>query len=124
MSTSVATFAVARRITLPPRPPSPPSGPPFGRYFSRRKLTQPSPPRPAFTKMSVLSTNTRFASLSRDLRKRATRAASNDVITRFARRSRPALRASRLRKSGLPAGPDPRRVDVHALVFLVRDDAV
>ena len=36
-------------MTLPPRPPSPPSGPPFGTYFSRRKLTTPEPPRPAAT---------------------------------------------------------------------------
>ncbi len=47
----------ARRITLPPSPPSPPSGPPRGTNFSRRKLTQPSPPLPASTRISTSSTN-------------------------------------------------------------------
>src|SRR5262245_54387966 len=42
---------------LPPRPPSPPSGPPRGTYFSRRKLTAPSPPLPAWTEMRASSTN-------------------------------------------------------------------
>ena len=37
------------RRTSPPRPPSPPSGPPRGTCASRRKLTQPSPPAPAWT---------------------------------------------------------------------------
>ena len=46
-STSVFSEVVAAKIMLPPSPPSPPSGPPFGMYFSRRKLTQPLPPRPA-----------------------------------------------------------------------------
>ena len=41
--------------TSPPRPPSPPSGPPFGTYFSRRKLRPPSPPRPASTWMCARS---------------------------------------------------------------------
>ena len=39
----------ASSTTSPPSPPSPPSGPPFGTNFSRRKETQPSPPRPACT---------------------------------------------------------------------------
>src|SRR5579885_147681 len=42
---------------LPPSPPSPPSGPPKGMCFSRRKLTQPSPPSPASTRMMASSTN-------------------------------------------------------------------
>src|SRR5262245_21367949 len=44
-------------MTLPPSPPSPPSGPPLGTYFSRRKLTHPSPPRPASSWISTRSTN-------------------------------------------------------------------
>src|SRR5262245_9342093 len=44
-------------MILPPSPPSPPSGPPRGMYFSRRKLMQPSPPRPAVTSMVTRSTN-------------------------------------------------------------------
>src|SRR5262245_12915889 len=44
-------------MTLPPSPPSPPSGPPRGTYFSRRKLTHPSPPRPASSWISTRSTN-------------------------------------------------------------------
>ena len=47
---------VARR-----RPPSPPSGPPLGTCFSRRKLSAPSPPRPAATRMRARSWNTRLA---------------------------------------------------------------
>ena len=43
--------ALARTTTSPPFPPSPPFGPPRGTYFSLRKLTQPRPPSPAFTKM-------------------------------------------------------------------------
>ncbi len=43
--------------TSPPRPPSPPSGPPFGTYFSRRKLRPPSPPRPASAWMCARSWN-------------------------------------------------------------------
>ena len=46
-SARLSTPGVATKITLPPLPPSPPSGPPRGTYFSRRKLKQPSPPRPA-----------------------------------------------------------------------------
>src|SRR5690606_6479661 len=42
---------------LPPAPPSPPSGPPRGTYFSRRKLTAPSPPLPAWTSMRASSKN-------------------------------------------------------------------
>src|SRR3970040_2887911 len=44
---------------LPPSPPSPPLGPPRGTNFSRRKLTQPAPPSPALTKISISSTNIR-----------------------------------------------------------------
>ena len=47
----------ATRYTSPPSPPSPPSGPPFGMYFSRRKLTQPLPPSPASTRIWTSSTN-------------------------------------------------------------------
>ena len=53
----LSTPGSATTITLPPSPPSPPSGPPRGMYFSRRKLTQPSPPRPASTSMVTRSTN-------------------------------------------------------------------
>src|SRR5690606_10378712 len=42
---------------LPPAPPSPPSGPPRGTYFSRRKLTAPSPPLPAWTSIRASSKN-------------------------------------------------------------------
>src|SRR5256885_662011 len=45
-------------MTLPPAPPSPPSGPPFGTYFSRRKLTEPEPPFPARTSIDARSANT------------------------------------------------------------------
>src|ERR1044072_5771494 len=48
----------ATRTTSPPRPPSPPSGPPFGTYFSLRKLSAPSPPPPARTRMRARSFNT------------------------------------------------------------------
>src|SRR3990167_7805834 len=41
----------------PPSPPSPPLGPPFSMNFSRRKLMQPLPPSPAFTKIDTSSTN-------------------------------------------------------------------
>src|SRR4051812_9432002 len=41
----------------PPRPPSPPSGPPNSMNFSRRKLTQPAPPSPDFTKILHSSRN-------------------------------------------------------------------
>src|SRR5215469_18949119 len=47
----------ARRNTLPPWPPSPPSGPPKGTNFSRRKLTLPRPPWPAWTLIRASSTN-------------------------------------------------------------------
>src|SRR6266542_2859518 len=50
---------LATATTSPPGPPSPPSGPPFGTYFSRRKLSAPSPPRPACTWMRARSWNTR-----------------------------------------------------------------
>src|SRR5579863_6289256 len=53
----LSTPSSATRITLPPSPPSPPSGPPRGTYFSRRKLTQPSPPLPACTWILTRSTN-------------------------------------------------------------------
>src|SRR5699024_8150326 len=41
----------------PPSPPSPPSGPPWGTYFSRRKLRLPWPPSPASTRRLASSTN-------------------------------------------------------------------
>ena len=47
--TGRAARVSATRTTEPPGPPSPPSGPPFGTCFSRRKLSAPSPPRPACT---------------------------------------------------------------------------
>ena len=53
----LSTPSRATRITLPPSPPSPPSGPPKGTYFSRRKLTQPSPPLPASKQTTTSSTN-------------------------------------------------------------------
>lgn len=43
-------------MMLPPRPPSPPAGPPLGVNFSRMNETTPSPPRPALTTISALST--------------------------------------------------------------------
>src|SRR6476660_4360683 len=49
--------ASATADTSPPGPPSPPSGPPFGTCFSRRKLSAPSPPRPATTRMRARSLN-------------------------------------------------------------------
>src|ERR1700721_2250455 len=49
--------STAFKYTLPPRPPSPPSGPPKGKIFSRRKLTQPRPPLPACTLSLASSTN-------------------------------------------------------------------
>src|SRR5512132_1712310 len=48
----------ATSTTSPPGPPSPPSGPPLGTCFSRRKLSAPSPPRPACTWMRARSWNT------------------------------------------------------------------
>src|SRR5262245_10443637 len=45
------------KTTSPPRPPSPPSGPPFGTFASRRKLSAPSPPRPASTWRRARSEN-------------------------------------------------------------------
>ena len=50
------------KMTSPPFPPSPPSGPPFGTYFSRRKLTCPSPPFPDFIIILALSANISFFS--------------------------------------------------------------
>src|SRR3954468_18016924 len=47
----------ATAYTLPPRPPSPPSGPPRGTYFSRRKLTTPFPPLPAWISITASSMN-------------------------------------------------------------------
>ena len=44
-------------MTEPPLPPSPPQGPPLGTYFSRRKATMPSPPRPALTLILAVSKN-------------------------------------------------------------------
>src|SRR6266851_1446526 len=41
----------------PPPPPSPPSGPPRGTFFSRLKLTMPSPPLPAWISMRASSMN-------------------------------------------------------------------
>src|SRR5439155_8413731 len=49
----------ATTTTSPPRPPSPPSGPPFGTCFSRRKLSSPWPPRPAWTRIRARSWNIR-----------------------------------------------------------------
>src|SRR5271155_4847932 len=49
--------STAFKYTLPPKPPSPPSGPPKGANFSRRKLTQPRPPLPAWTLSLASSTN-------------------------------------------------------------------
>src|SRR6266850_301092 len=57
MPCSVLRWMLARKITSPPRPPSPPSGPPRGTYFSRRKLTVPLPPFPAWTSMWASSMN-------------------------------------------------------------------
>src|SRR5262249_18230903 len=56
-SRSVRTRGLTARWTLPPLPPSPPSGPPRGTYFSRRKLTQPAPPRPLITWIRAKSTS-------------------------------------------------------------------
>ena len=56
-SASVLMPSSARSVTLPPLPPSPPSGPPKGTNFSRRKLTQPRPPLPAWTRIFASSTN-------------------------------------------------------------------
>src|SRR5919197_1288474 len=47
----------ATTATSPPRPPSPPSGPPLGTCFSRRKLSPPWPPRPAWTRIFARSWN-------------------------------------------------------------------
>ena len=49
------SWRVATSTTSPPGAPSPPSGPPLGTYFSRRKLMEPLPPRPARTQMLALS---------------------------------------------------------------------
>ena len=49
----------ATSTTSPPSPPSPPSGPPFGTCFSRRKLSSPWPPRPAWTRIRARSWNIR-----------------------------------------------------------------
>src|ERR1700750_396830 len=56
-SAKVFIPCTAFKYTLPPRPPSPPSGPPKGTNFSRRKLTQPRPPLPAWTLSLASSTN-------------------------------------------------------------------
>src|SRR5262249_2022760 len=58
MSARLSVPATARTMTSPPSPPSPPLGPPFGTYFSRRKLRQPAPPSPPFTKIVTRSTKT------------------------------------------------------------------
>src|SRR5256885_12175528 len=50
-------FRWATDETRQPLPPAPPSGPPRGTFFSRRKLTMPSPPLPAWTSMRASSTN-------------------------------------------------------------------
>src|SRR5882672_404548 len=42
---------------LPPLPPSPPSGPPRGTFFSRLKLSAPSPPLPEWTSIRASSMN-------------------------------------------------------------------
>jgi len=49
--------SVGDRIDAAPLPPSPPSGPPRGTFFSRRKLTAPSPPLPEWISMHASSTN-------------------------------------------------------------------
>src|SRR3989442_14253262 len=56
-STRVLMFRSATAQTLPPLPPPPPSGPPRGTFFSRRKLTAPSPPLPEWISMHASSTN-------------------------------------------------------------------
>src|SRR5882672_1665432 len=56
-STRVLMFRSATALTLPPLPPSPPSGPPRGTFFSRRKLTAPSPPLPEWTSIRASSMN-------------------------------------------------------------------
>src|SRR5690348_6303 len=56
-SISVLRPSSATSQTEPPWPPSPPLGPPNGMNFSRRKLTQPLPPSPAWTLMIASSTN-------------------------------------------------------------------
>ena len=56
-SSSVVRLGSTSSTTSPPSPPLPPSGPPLGRYFSRRKLTQPAPPCPPRTSISASSTN-------------------------------------------------------------------
>ena len=53
----VAEVLVGLEHDVSPRP-SPPSGPPFGTYFSRRKLSAPCPPRPACTRILARSLNT------------------------------------------------------------------
>ncbi len=49
ISRRVLISLLVLKIICPPLPPSPPSGPPFGIYFSLRKLIQPLPPSPALT---------------------------------------------------------------------------
>ena len=46
-------FGSTTNTTFPPRPPSPPSGPPFGTYFSVRKVAAPFPPSPACASIST-----------------------------------------------------------------------
>src|SRR5687767_1224981 len=57
-------------MTDPPSPPSPPSGPPLGTNFSRRNATAPSPPFPAFTRMTASSTNMGSQSGTKAIKKR------------------------------------------------------
>src|SRR4051812_9997637 len=86
-------------MILPPSPPSPPSGPPCGTYFSRRKLTQPFPPRPPWTSICTRSTNIIGATC-------ATRplleAGPLDLLERPGRRKRPGRKVSRTKKRTLP----------------------
>src|SRR5438128_9780773 len=65
MSARLFVPATARTTTSPPSPPSPPSGPPFGTYFSRRKLQQPLPPSPPLTNRVTRSTNMNGAAVLR-----------------------------------------------------------
>ena len=60
-TTTCAAAPTARTSAAVSGPPSPPSGPPFGTYFSRRKLSAPSPPRPATTWIRARSWNKTYS---------------------------------------------------------------